>query len=308
MSFEAVRLKFETHPYLWAYVAGSVSLAVCSVLWWFVVYLGPQHVFWSMINDSLAISSVVVQTKQSKGSDSLQQMVHIDTGAAHQARSLTVLKQSGTEVQTEVVANKAADYSRYLQINSSAKADTSKVKNIWSKSDDTQQSATQSSGHQLYAQSLLGVGLPLGSVPVPMGKLTPGQRTALYQSIRGQKLYTPAFDTMKKERKQGRLLYTYEVKIQTLLYISMMKDFAKDLGLHELDAADPNSFQSTPTITVSLTVDAYSHQLAAVNFKNLGYSQTYESYGLPLKAEIPKSYISATELQKRLADIGQQKQ
>jgi hypothetical protein len=61
-------------------------------------------------------------------------------------------------------------------------------------------------------------------------------------------------------------------------------------------------------MNVSLTVDAYSKRLASVNFKDLGYSQYYESYGVPFKADIPKQTISTAELQKRLADIGQQLQ
>jgi hypothetical protein len=305
MSFDAVRFRFKERPYLWAYVMGTGVLTICSVLWWFTVFLGTQHVFWSMIDNSLATASVVVQTKQARGNDSLEQLVHIDTGAAHKARSLTILKQGGTEVKTEILATKDVDYTRYLSINSNEKADTSKIRNVWAKSDNTQQSATQSSGHQLYAQSILGIGLPLGSVPVPVGAMPPDQ---LYRSIREQNVYKPDFHTVKKERRNGRLLYTYDVKIQTLLYISMMKDFARNLGLHELDSADPNSFSSTPIMTASLTVDAYSHQLAAVNFKSLGYSQTYGSYGLPLKVELPKSTISSAELQKRVTEATQSKQ
>jgi hypothetical protein len=302
-----VRLTLEEKPYLWAYIVGTIALLTCGIVWWFMVYLGPKHVFWSMIHNSLATSSVVLETDQTSGNNHLKQLVHVDTGTANMARSLTTLKQDKTEVKTEILGTKDTDYTRYLAISSDTKADTSQVKNIWSKSDETQQTDTQSSGHQLYAQATLGIGLPIGSVPVAVGDLTAKQRQTLYDFIRGQAVYSPDFGKVKKEHKDGRLLYTYDVTMQTVLYISMMKAFAKDLGLHELEAANPNSYQSSPLLKVSLTVDAYSHRLARVNFTDLGYSQTYSSYGLPLKTTVPKQTISNTELQKRLTAIGQAK-
>jgi hypothetical protein len=307
MSYEAIRQRLADKPYLWAYIIGTALLLLCSVLWWFTVFIGPKHVFWSMIRNSLSTDSVVYQTKQTQGNDSLEQLVHVDTAHARAAHALTTLKQGKTTVKTEVIGTKTADYTRYVDITSDAKADTSKLKNVWAKSDDTRQSETQASGHQLYAQATLGIGLPLGSTPVPVGKLSGSQRKVLYDYIRNQAVYSPDFGKVKKERKDGRLLYTYNVKLQTILYIGMMKQFARDLGLPELDATDPNSFQSTPTLTVSVTVDALSHQLASVNFEQ-GYKQEYKSYGLPLKMEIPQKTITNAELQKRLGAVGQVRQ
>jgi len=289
---------------VWAYIAGTLLLLICSVWWWFAVYLGPKHVFWSMIHNSLSVSSVVLRTEQTSGGDSLKQLIHVDTAGADRAHSITTLKQNGTEVKTEIIGTKDADYTRYVSINSNTKADTSKVKNVWSKSDGTRQTEAQSSTHQLYAQAVLGIGLPLGSTPVPVGALTPKQRQTLYDLIRQERVYAPDYSTVKKERKHHRLLYTYDVKIQAILYVRMMQVFAKDLGLTELEAVNPNAYRDSPEITVSLTVDALSHQLASVNFTELNYSQRYESYGLPLTAEIPKHTISAAELQKRLSEIG----
>lgn len=306
MSIADLRFTLSAKPYLWAYPAGTALLLICSIVWWFTVYIGPKHVFWSMINNSLATSSVVTQTTQTSGTDQLKQIIHIDTAAADKARSLTSLKQGKTEIRTEIIGTKDADYTRYVSIKSDTKTDTSALQNIWAKSDDTAQTTTQASGHQLYAQATLGIGLPLGSVPVPVGNLTGQQRETLYDSIRTQNIYTPDFSKVKKERKDGRLLYTYDVKIQTVLYVGMMKTFAKALGLHELDAASPNSYQDTPALTASLTVDALSHQLVRVNFANLGYSQVYGSYGLPLDVKIPQQTITNVELQKRLTTLSQQ--
>jgi hypothetical protein len=304
MQFSHIRRKLEARSYLWAYIVGTGILLGCSTLWWFTVFIGPKHVFWNMIENSLSTERVVLETNQSNSNSWLRQLIHVDTGRANMARSLTTLKQGNTEVKTEMVGTKDADYIRYLAISSDTKADVSRVKNVWSKSDETQQQTeTQAGAHQLYAQATLGIGLPLGSVPVPVGSVTLQQRKKLYDFIRTQNVYAPDFGKVKKERTDGRLLYTYDVTMQTILYVSMMKAFAEDLGLHELEAANPNSYRNNPTLKVSITVDALSHRLARVNFTDLGYSQAYTSYGLPLKASVPKQTISSGELQKRLDEI-----
>ena len=309
MSSDALRLKLAAKPYLWAYIVGTALLLVCSVIWWFAVYLGSQHVFWSMIDTSLSTQSVVVRSQQGAGTgDSLEQVVHFDLGNVNQAHSLTTLKQGKTEVKTEIIGTRTTDYTRYLSIASDTKADTSKVKNVWSKTSDKGPAGTTVNGHQLFAQAVLGVGLPLGGVPVPIGALTTAQHTALYNLIRDEAVYKPDFSKVQKQRKNGHLLYTYNVNIQTVLYIGMMKDFAKDLGMSDLDAVDPNSFSSNPTLPVKLTVDAYAHQLVGVDFGAKGYTQNYESYGLPLKESLPTQTISVDELQKRLQAVGTQAQ
>lgn len=307
MSLAHLHTKLEEKPYLWAYIGGTVVLLISVIAWWFTVYVGPKHVFWSMVNNSLSTESVVLKTSQTSGNSSLTQLIHVDTGTVDMARSLTTLKQDNTEVKTEILGNRNADYTRYLSIASDSTADTSQVKNVWAKSDDTQQSETQAAGHQLYSQATLGIGLPLGSVPIPVAKLTPKQRSVIYDFARNQNVYSPDFGKVKKEWQHGRLLYTYDVSLQTVLYVSMMKAFAKDLGLHELDAANPNGYRDTPTLKVSVTIDALSHRLAKVNFADLGYSQEYDSYGLPLKVKVPKDKdtIPSAELQKRLTAIGQ---
>ena len=305
MSLTSLRLKFEAKPYLWAYVVGATLLLICGCLWWLTVFTGPKHVFWSMLENSLHTESVVMRSDQSSGPNHLRQSTHVDTGAG-MARSLTTIKEGVAEVKTETIGTKDADYTRYVSIASDTNADVSKVVGVWSRSDTTAQTETQASGHDLYAQATLGIGLPLGSVPVPIGNVSPAKRQELLDFIHAQQIYKPDFSKVKKEYKDGRLLYTYDVTVQAVLYVSLMKAFAKDLGLHELEAANPNSYQSNPIIKVSLTVDALSHRLARVNFVEAGYSQAYESYGLPLETSVPKKTISSAELQKRLEAIGQQ--
>jgi hypothetical protein len=294
--------------YWYVYVAGAVILLISGYLWWSRVYLSPQRVFWSTVKNSLSTKGVTTELDQTTQGSSLKQLVQMELGTTNMAHSLTTLKQGSTEVKTEILGTSEADYTRYRSIKTDQKnaegkpLDVSKVVGIWSKSDDTQQTETQSSGHQLFAQSVLGIGLPVGSLPMPIGEVSPGQREDLIREMQSENMYTISFKDVKKERKEGRLLYTYDTKIQTILYVRLMKEFARDLGLHELDAVDPNTYQSAQPISVKLTIDAYSQQLVSVD-SGQGYTQTYAGYGLPLKTSVPKNPITTQELQKRLGAL-----
>jgi hypothetical protein len=296
--------------YWYVYVGGVLLLLVSGYLWWSRVYLSPQRVFWSMVSNSLSTKGVTMEMTQASGDNKLTQYVQMELGTTNKAHSLTSLKQGNTEVKTEVIGTPSADYTRYRSIKTDQKnsqgkpLDVSKVLGIWSKSDDTQQTDTQSSGHQLFAQSVLGIGLPVGSVPVPIGEVSAGQRNALLREMKSENVYNVSFKSkdVKKERKNGKLVYTYDAKIQTILYVRIMKEFAKDLGLHELDSVDPNSYQSAAPLSVKLTVDAYSRELVGVD-SGQGFTQSYTGYGLPLNVEVPKNPISTQQLQDLLGQL-----
>lgn len=274
------------------------------------MYLNPKRVFWSMLDNSLSTQGVTVEMLQQSGSDQLKQYTQMELGATDKAHALTILRQGTSEVRTEIIGTQNADYTRYLSIKTSQKGangkplDFSKVLKVWAKSDDSQQTTTQSGGHQQFAQAVLGIGLPVGSVPVPIGAVTSSQRQSLVGGIKGDGMYNVSFKDgdVKKERKNGRLLYTYSAKIQTILYVRYMKEFAKDLGFHELDSVDPNTYQSAAPLNVKLTVDAHSRQLVGVD-TGQGYTQTYSGYGLPLQVGVPGHPISSAELQRRLSNL-----
>lgn len=292
------------------YVTGVVILALSGWLWWAKVYTAPTHVFWSMLNNSLATKSFVMEIDQTAGEDSLRQLIHADLRAA-QAHSLTRLKQEGTEVKTEIIGTPSVDYTRYTSIASDQKdasgkpADTSKVLNVWSRSEGTAQTETSGSGHQLYAQAVLGIGLPVGSMPVPMAGFGSRDRETLMERIRSENIYRPDFATVKKERKDGRLIFTYETTIQTILYVRLMQVVAQHLGLSELDQVDANTYSNAATIRLKLGVDALSHQLVSVD-SGQGFTQKYTAYNVPIKVQVPSNPISAAELQRRLDEIQKQ--
>lgn len=296
-------------PYWWIYAAGIVVLLLTSWLWWTKICLGPERVFWGMLEKSLTTRSVTIQTSQTSEQSNIRQLVQMELGTTYRAHSLSTLEQGTTQVKTEIIGTRDADYTRYRSIRTDQKneqgepLDVSKIINIWSKSEDRAQSDTQSSGHQLFSQALLGIGLPVGTVPVPVGEVSPQDRENLIRQMREQQVYEVSFDSIRKERKDGKLLYIYDVKIQTIPYVKLMKDFAKQIGLHELDQVDPNAYQTTQPLEVKLIVDAHAKRLAGVDNGQAGYAQQYLGYGLPLKVTLPKSPISSSVLQQRLTEL-----
>lgn len=305
-SFSAITKR----PYWYLYVGGVVVLLLTGYLWWSRVYLSPQRVFWGMVSNSWSTNGVTIETSQESQQASIKQLVQVALGTTNRAHSLTTLTQGNTVVKTEIIGTEDADYTRYRSIKTDQKnsqgkpLDTSKVVGVWAKSDNSQQTATQASGHQLFSQAVLGVGLPVGSVPVPIGDLSNQQRQDLLELARGENVYQPSFKggDVQKQHKNGHLLYTYTTKIQTITYIDLMKRFAKDVGLHDLDQVDPNTYRSAQPMQVKLTVDAYSRQLVGVD-TGQGYQQKYEAYGLPLNIGLPKNPVTTQELQTRLSQL-----
>ena len=293
-------------PYWWAYAIGIVLIITSGILWWTKVYLSPSQVFWGMLDSSLSTRSATIQTKQSNQQGVAEQYVQFELGGVDRAHSLATVKQGATTIETEIVGTPDVTYSQYRYIKTDQKnaagkpLNTSKIEGVWAKRDSKD---TTAAGSPLFAQAVLGVGLPLGAVPVPIGDVTPEQRAALLKQMRDHSVYDVSFKDVIKKRADGRLQYTYTTKIQAILYIRLMKNFAKDLGLSQLDDVDPNQFSGSQPINVQLTVDALSRHLVEVSVQGGGYSQRYSGYGVPVRAELPAKSISSAELQKRLQEL-----
>jgi hypothetical protein len=300
MSIQALKRK----PLLFIYTAGIVLLLIAGWLWWNSTSTKTDRVWWGMINQSLATNGVTVQASQDNSGTTVNQTIQFSMGGQNMSHSLTTLTQTGTTVQDEMIATPTVDYTRYVSVKTDQKTakgkalDFSKVTGVWAKRDGQA---------QLFSQDVLGTGLPLGGVAVPIANLTPSVRTKLVDQIRTQGVYDISFKDkdVKKEHQNGRLVYIYTAKIQPVLYASMMKSLAKSVGIHDLDSLDPNSFSTQQPFQMKLTVDAHARQLLSAEAIGADIKQTYSSYDVPVEVSIPKNTITSTELQKRLTELQQ---
>jgi hypothetical protein len=298
MSLQVLKRK----PLLFIYTAGIVLLLIAGYVWWNSVSTKTDRVWWSMMNQSLTTSGVTVQASQVSNGTNIHQTIQFSLGALNQTHSLTTLSQAGTTVQDEMIATPAQDFTRYVNVKTNQKSASgkalnfSKVTGVWAKRDGQA---------QLFSQDVLGTGLPLGGVAIPIADLSPTLRTKLVNQIRTQGVYDISFKDVQKQHQHGRLVYVYTAKIQPVLYAGMMKSLAKSVGIHDLDSLDPNSFSSQPPFTMKLTVDVHAKQLMTAEAVGAAIKQTYSSYDVPVQVAIPTNTISGTELQKRLTQLQQ---
>lgn len=300
MSISYQALAQKKAVYYGLYGAGVVLLLLAGWLWWSKVSVEPQRVFWNMLQNSLATTGVATQVHQENQGTTIDQTVQYAAGSTNQAQAVTVIKQGSMYVKTELRGDTQNTYTQYVKISAGQKQDSNRLKNIvgvWAKSDGSGQDSTP-----LLSQAVLGVGLPVGVVPVPIANVSRNDRDSLLRQMRETGLYQVAYGKVKKSHTDGRLLYTYEVTMQPIIYLNIMKNFAKTVGLRDLETVDANSYSGAEPVTMTMTVDAHAGQLLQVKTAS-GYAQDYTSYGVVPSVKMPTKTIPSSELAKRLSAL-----
>lgn len=289
-------------PILSLYIAGAALLVLGVLLWCFKVSVGPERVFWATVNQGLATSAVTIQANQKSGSAEMHQTTQYSLGPNSMSHTLTHVQQGGTNVVNELIGTPTTDYTRYVSVHTDQKGkdgkplNLSKVVGVWAKGD-------ASNNAQLFSQGVLGVGLPLGGIALPIGNLDAGTRAKMVREIQNDVVYQVDFKKVTSKRDHGRLLYTYNVGIQPVSYAKLMQQFAQKMGLHDLDSLDPAQFKGQRATQMKLTIDVRAHHLVAAEVPANNARQAYTSYDIPSHFPFPKNTISVQELQQRLSHL-----
>lgn len=295
-------LSHKRSTYAWVYIGGSVLVLISIILWWTRVSVQPERVFWSTVSNSLASRGVTLSIHNAANGTDDMQKIQFALGTTNTVHAVRTVKQAGTVVNTESVGDTKRSFTRYTDVSTAKKnadgkvPDLSNVIGVWAESS----SATQS---PLLQQVALGTALPLGAVPMPIGMLQPEARKELIGQMKSRALYQTQFDKIKRQQKAGRLLYTYDITMQPVLYLSVMKSFAQSAGLKDLDNLDPDRYENAASIAVSVTVDAHAKQIVQVSSKQTGYSETFSGHGVAPTVTLPKTSIPMAELQHRLSEL-----
>lgn len=283
------------------YVGGALLILLAAWLWFAKISTDPERVFWGTMEQGLSTRDVTVQAEQETGVSSAKQTVRYSLGANSMSHSLTTLQQQGTTVQNEMIATPTTDYTRYVNIKTDQKKadgspiNFSKLLGVWAKSEE-------GSG-QFFSQSVFGASLPVGGMGVPIGNPGPEVRAKLVKQMRSDKTYSIDFAKTKKEKKGGRTIYTYEATVHPQGYVSLMKEFSKGVGLHGLEQIDPANYKNQKAFTLQISVDARSRHVVQIASPETNSKQTYSSYDVPVRVELPKKAISAAELQQILSTL-----
>jgi hypothetical protein len=283
-------------------VLGGIILILAAIYgWWTMVLTNPDHVFKRMLATNLSTPSVTKVSTQNDGSQTLAEVTQLTTTPVQQTQGSSTLGQvndPSTVVKTESIGSPTEEYVRYTDIktgqkNSAGKNfDFSSVLGIWGK---TTRADVSTGGPQQYTQALLSV--------VPSANLPAAQRKTLVNQIIDSGVYDYTSSKVKKRYSGGRLVYTYDISVRPVPYVTMLKIFARDMGLRQLEAIDPAQYANSEPLTFSVDVDVWSGELTKVAYGDSNRVDAYAGYGLTSTADVPTNAISIDELQNRLQQL-----
>jgi len=282
------------------FITASIILAIAIGAWFRLVYTRPAATFNRMLNTMLSTTGVSKKITQTQDGQQISQDVQLTAQPVARVHSLSVLKQGdgGTVITTENVGTLTADYVRYADIKTSQKTadgkafDFKTVLGIWGKADAKD---PESGGAQLFNQTVLGV--------VPVGNLNAAARQKLMNQIVKDKVYSVDYASVARNRVAGRPQYSYDVTVQPVAYVGMLKSYAREIGIKELESVDPAQYKETPPLKFNFIVDVWSGQLQTINYIDSERSETYSSYGARLRIETPVAQTTVQDIQTRLQKL-----
>jgi hypothetical protein len=284
-------------------VFGAVILIIgSSLVWWYAVHLNPYNVYWGMLNNSLSTSSVTKHITQINNGTKLDQYIAVQFGTKNFAYGVTKLTDPTSTVTTESIGTLANDYIRYTNIRTSQTNNSGKhlnFKNVlgrWAKA-SAANASLQTGSAPFYIQSMIGLS---GGNTVPIANLPAKQRQDLLQLIHDSAVFNTSFNDVKKQTVNGRSIYVYNVTIEPVAYVAFEKQFASDVGINALNSVDPENYQNYSPIKVQFLVDARAYRLVGINYSGTSHSETYASYGVPVRQSLPTPTISDAKLQQLL--------
>ncbi len=283
-----------------AWIGGALLFVLAGYLWWNYASVNPERVFWGTVSNNLVISGVTKETVTNEANGSLNQVQQISLGAQNAATSITTVEQkavdaSSTKVVTETVATPQADFSRYISIETSQKTTTSQAfdfgaaLNIWSKQDLAQE------GNGAFTEALYGL--------LPLAFIQGNERHAIVSDMQKNKVYDVQYDSLKKRRENGRLIYDYTVAIDAEQYVKVLKQVDAAMGINQLESVDPSQYSGGAPIEVQISIDAHAQQVVSITYPDGARVEKYSAYGVSRPYTLPENAITREELQTKLNDI-----
>lgn len=280
----------------WLLIASVCWLIIAGILWWFIVYSNPKHVFESMLENNFTTRGFTREYETEQQGVSTKVQAQIMYGEQNIVRTLTTLKQNKDVVITDSISTPQQDFTRYVKIDTKQKSpngkplDFKKAVNVWAKNDNN------SGTNQVLNQAVFGL-LPMAYVPAQ-------DRGQLLDLIKEHNVFSVDYNSVKKETKDGRLVYTYKVQLLPQPYIDMLKSYGKAIGFGDQVAnLDPADYANAAPTDLVVTIDVLSRHLTSLTYGSTQAKRTehYAGYGIVKAIELPAKTITAQELQQRLA-------
>lgn len=280
-------------------VAGILMTSLALWGWWKYKYLDEETVFWKSIERSLTLNSVNHEIVQDLESQKVTQDIQLNFNDS--VTSVTKLniqekqEEGGVTVETESIGTQTGkDYIRYSKLDVPDGPDYSSAVNTW---------ASIESDRSTFLANSLSNNLVL------FGKLNYQKRSELLNTMKNPEapVYIPDVSTVVKSKRDGRLIYTYTVRIDSTAYAKLLIEYFYAIG--ESDFASRLATQPVnegESFEVVMEIDAVARHIVTV--RDVGaidptLSDTYSLQDVQRIIEEPKADKTYEELQELLRSI-----
>lgn len=274
---------------------GTLLLILTFWLWWHYFYLNPQNVFWNAVNNNLIVTGVTKHTQSQNDGEGLNQYEQISLGAHNFVKSQVIRSQEVPKsiIVTETLGTPQANFARYTKIQTDEKSPSGQpfefndVVDKWSKAELGTTTAQGS-----FTTAIFDV--------IPFAHFNAQQRRQVIGTMKDNDIYNIDFDKVAKERKDGRLYYTYDAAVTTGSYVALLKQVDSLMGLNQLKDLDPSQYQGGAPVKIKIKVDAVAQQLSSLTYESNNSEISYSGWGAIAQLQLPDKTISQDELQTKL--------
>lgn len=277
-----------------AVLAGGALLLVL-FLWFSRVYADPENVFWGMLSNNLATSSITKELTQESGQGSTLELTQLSLTPKPTVKSVRVLSyvdETGgqNKLTLEGILTPVEEYQHYADIQrptAGSQRDYSEIYKLWLKNTPPESSG----GSPGFNNAVYGAML--------FGNLRRPERAPIIDELR--QAYEVDFSKAEKSIVSGRRTYTYQVTVNMRSYAVAALRYAQTLGLPVTNQINPNNYKATDQIQVEITVDVLTRQVKKVEYQG-AVNETYRGYGVPVQIALPSKTVAPEKLQKAIED------
>lgn len=255
----------------------------------------PKTLFWNAIEQNLTETGMTCTIQETAGASSTRQAISLDLASKTKLRSIITANTSATtNLEVEEINLPQGIFVRYISVRTTEKnasgqtPDFSKALNVWSKSTPNPQQPS------LFGRTTLG------NCIVPLAYLSRQQTQKLMTELHKNTIFQTDFEKSTVTELSRRSARVYTVMVQPGPYISFLKQVAVAYGLNDLDNVDGASYNQKPTEKLKFYIDSGTQRLVRIDYTNKQRSITFTGFGEVPDITVPRSSITAEELQKRL--------
>lgn len=280
-------------------IATIALFGVSGYYWYKAVLTDPERLLSDMVDKSLQTSGMYRTVTQESSQSNMSQATYTGFSPKFAAQANTKLSELSlagqTNVETETIGTKTADYVTYKGITVNQNSDLkglSDVIGVWGKNESKPEA-----------------GLPVSFlnealfVAVPFGNLNADQRRQVKEVVDQTQLYK--IDSTKLEYHNGRPVMQYSIKLDPQNLVRVLAKYAEVTNAIDRAQLDPAAYEGSQAVDLKFEVDVLSRHLKSIEFVSAGRTERYSGYNARHGIVLPEKTIGVDELQTRLQNVEQ---